>query len=285
MPSDAPVPTASPREGSEILGEAIAKLAIAGVENPEREARLLRKNFPDAAEFDAALARRCAREPMSHILGVREFWSLDFAVTAAVLDPRPDSETLIEAALAELPDRTRAWRILDLGTGSGCLLLALLSELPSATGLGIDASARALGVALANAARLGLAARAQFAERDWRHGIEGRFDVIVANPPYIPSGAIDALQPEVARYEPRTALDGGPDGLDAYRVILPALPRHLAEGGLAVLEVGDGQAAAVAEMAQNAGFTVTIRRDLGARERCVVLRPAKKNIGKTAIRH
>jgi release factor glutamine methyltransferase len=163
-------------------------------------------------------------------------------------------------------------------------LLALLSELPNATGLGIDASPRALGVALANAARLGLASRAQFAERDWRHGIEGHFDAIVANPPYIPSGEIDRLQPEVARFEPRAALDGGPDGLDAYRAILPVLPRNLAEGGVAVIELGAGQAAAVAEMAQNAGFSVTIRRDLGARERCLVLRPAKKNIGKTAIR-
>lgn len=264
--------------------DAVARLRAAGVDDPERETRLLQKYFSDATAFDAALARRCAREPMSHILGVREFWSLDFAVTPAVLDPRPDSETLIEATLAELADKSRAWRILDLGTGSGCLLLALLSELPHATGLGIDASPRALGVALANAARLGLAGRAQFAERDWRQGLEGSFDAIVANPPYIRSGEIDLLQPEVARYEPRAALDGGPDGLDAYRAILPALPRHLAEGGVAVLEFGMGQTAAVAEMAQNAGFSVTIRRDLGGRERGLVLRQTKKNIGKTAIR-
>ena len=266
------------------VARAIEQLRAAGVDESEREARLLQKYFPEAAAFDAALARRCTREPMSYILGVREFWSLDFAVTPAVLDPRPDSETLIEAALAELSDKSRPWRILDLGTGSGCLLLALLSELPNATGLGIDASRRALGVALANAARLGLAGRAQFAERDWTQGIKGMFDVIVANPPYIPSAEIDTLQAEVARHEPREALDGGPDGLDAYRVILPALTRPLAEDGIAVLEFGMGQAAAVAEMAQNAGFSVTIRRDWGGRERSLVLRPAKKNIGKTAIR-
>jgi release factor glutamine methyltransferase len=263
---------------------AVEALRAAGVDEPEREARLLQKYFPHAAEFEAALERRCAREPLSHILGVREFWSLDFMVTRACLDPRPDSETLVEAVLAALPDRAHPWRILDLGTGSGCLLLALLSELPRATGLGVDSSPAALGVALANAQRLGLAPRARFAERDWAHGIEGSFDVIVANPPYIPSGEIDALAPEVARYEPRAALDGGPDGLAAYRTIVPALPRHLAEGGIAALEVGDGQAAAVGELSRAAGLNVTICRDLAGRERCLILRKSKKNIGKSAIR-
>lgn len=266
------------------IARAVASLRAAGVDEPERDARLLQKYFPDAADFDAALARRRAREPMSHILGVREFWSLDFVVTRACLDPRPDSETLVEAVLAKIPDRGRPWRILDLGTGSGCLLLALLSELPRATGLGIDSSPAALGVALANAQRLGLAARAQFAERDWTHGIEGIFDVIVANPPYIPSGEIDALAPEVARYEPRAALDGGADGLAAYLAIVPALPRHLAEGGFAAVEVGAGRAGLVAEMARGVGLDVTIRPDLARRERCLVLEKSKKNIGKTAIR-
>ena len=261
------------------LAEAAKQLAAAGIDEAEREARLLQRYFPDAAAFDAALARRAAREPMSYILGVREFWSLEFAVTRACLDPRPDSETLVEAVLEALPDRARGVRILDLGTGSGCLLLALLSELPNATGMGIDASAQALGVALGNAHRLGLGPRAQFAQRDWTQGLEGRYDVIVANPPYIPTAEIDRLEPEVARYEPRAALDGGADGLAAYRAIVPALGRHLAEGGIAALEVGAGQAGLVGEMARSAGFDVAIRRDLAGRERCLILRQVKKTVG------
>jgi release factor glutamine methyltransferase len=268
-----------------LLIEAAARLASAGIESPEREARLLQRYFPEAADFAAALARRVAREPMSHILGRREFWSLEFAVTSAVLDPRPDSETLVEAVLAALPERTRPYRLLDLGTGSGCLLLALLSELPHATGLGIDASAAALDVARANAARLGLADRARFAPGDWAQGLDGLFDVIVANPPYIPTAEIAALQPEVALWEPRAALDGGPDGLAAYRTLVPALPRHLAEEGLAAIEIGADQAAAVGEIARESGLDAAIRRDLAGHDRCLILRKSKKNIGNLSIRY
>jgi len=262
-----------------ILAEAAQRLSAAGIADAEREARLLQRYFPETAEFDAAVARRAAREPMSHILGVREFWSLEFAVTPAVLDPRPDSETVVEAVLEALPDRARPYRILDLGTGTGCLLLALLSELPNATGVGTDASPQALGVALGNAHRLGLSARAQFAERDWTEGVEGRYDVIVSNPPYIPTAEIDRLEPEVVRFEPRAALDGGADGLKAYRAIIPALGRHLADGGIAALEIGADQGVKVSEIARSAGFETAIRRDLAGRERCLILRQGKKTIG------
>jgi release factor glutamine methyltransferase len=253
------------------IADAIEKLGAAGIEDPARDARLLQRHAESEAAFDAMIARRAAREPASHILGRREFWSLDFAVTRACLDPRPDSETVVEAALSKLADRGRAWRILDLGTGSGCLLLALLSELPAATGLGVDKSPEALGIALGNAQRLGLGTRARFVERDWMRGLDGAFDVVVSNPPYIPTAEIESLQPEVTRYEPRLALDGGQDGLDAYRAIIPSLARLLAPGGFAALEVGAIQAMAVGQMARAAGFATECRADLAGRDRCLIL--------------
>jgi release factor glutamine methyltransferase len=253
------------------LAQAIDALAAAGIEDAMREARLLQRQAADETAFDAMIARRAAREPVSYILGRREFWSLDFAVTPACLDPRPDSETVVEAVLAKLPDRNRAWRILDLGTGSGCLLLALLSELPNATGVGLDVSPEALGVALGNAHRLGLGNRARFMERDWARGLDGEFDVIVANPPYIPSAEIETLAPEIARYEPRRALDGGKDGLDAYRAIIPNLGRALAPGGFAALEIGATQAERVGRLAREAGFAAECRPDLAGRDRCLIV--------------
>ncbi|HXP77293.1 MAG TPA: peptide chain release factor N(5)-glutamine methyltransferase, partial [Stellaceae bacterium] len=218
------------------------------------------------------LARRSAREPVSRILGYREFWSLRFELSAAALDPRPDSETLVESVLAALGARGRAFRILDFGTGSGCLLLALLSELPNAIGTGIDCSEGALETARRNAAALGLAGRARFVRGNWGDGLTGKWDVILANPPYIPSHELPGLMPEVALYEPRPALDGGADGLEAYRALAPAIARLLAPTGIAALEVGAGQATAAAGIMAKAGLALrTIRHDLSGVDRCLVL--------------
>lgn len=220
-------------------------------------------------------ARRMKREPMAYILGEREFWGLPFAVTPAVLVPRPDSETVIEAVLALMPDRGRPWRILDLGTGSGCLLLTLLHEYPVATGVGLDASPEALDVARRNARALGLVDRAILRPGDWRSpgwvdGIGGPFDLVVSNPPYIESDAIDGLMPEVGRHEPRLALDGGGDGLDAYRAITAAGPGLLAVGGYLVVEGGEGQVPEIEGLFVQAGLSPAGRwKDLGGIERVV----------------
>lgn len=271
------------------IDRAARQLAAAGIEEPRRDARLLLADALGvgqgalltaddrpidaraAARFAAHVARRAAREPVSRILGVREFWSLPFRLTPATLDPRPDSETLIEAALAAVPDRAAPLRLLDLGTGSGCLLLALLSELPQATGLGVDNDSAALAVAAENARALGFAARAEFRRGDWGHGLAERFDLVVANPPYIAEGDIAGLAPEVALHEPRGALAGGVDGLDAYRLLAPQLAGLLRDGGSAVLEFGRGQSHDVeglltAESLEIRGF----RGDLGGTVRCVV---------------
>lgn len=232
----------------------------------------------DLARLRELLARRRGREPMAQILGRREFWSLDFIVTGDTLTPRPDSETVIAAALAWLDrERMSAPRVLDLGTGTGCLLLALLHECAEATGLGLDISAAAIAVAEENAARLGLANRAEFRRADWNDdwmdGRDAPFDLILANPPYIPAGEIDGLQPEVARYEPRVALDGGTDGLDAYRDLTGNMARWLRPGGAALLEIGQGQDTKVGALASTADLAVTaVERDLAGIARCVVLR-------------
>ncbi len=280
-------------ELASVLREAGQRLGRAGVEAPVREARLLAGavlaaepaaliagsgrtiDADQLGRLGAAIDRRAAREPLSHILGSREFWSLAFRVDGNVLDPRPDSETLVEAGLAALAGRDRPWRLLDLGTGSGCLLLALLAELPAATGLGIDRSPAALAVAADNADRLGLAARARFAGGDWGAGLTGQFDLILCNPPYIPSQAIEGLAPEVALYEPRLALDGGPDGLACYRHLAPQLGPLAAPGGTILLELGDGQADAVASLMAGAGLVVRgVKRDLAGRARVILLQPA-----------
>jgi len=207
---------------------------------------------------------------MSSILGRREFWSLDFVVTPDTLAPRPDSETLIEAVLAALPDRSAPLSLVDFGTGTGCLLLTLLSELPNAEGIGIDISRPALAIAGGNAKRLGLADRCRFLCSDWSAALEGRFDLIISNPPYIPSGDIAGLEPEVARFEPLSALDGGADGLDAYRALAAQIPPLLKPGGIGAFEVGAGQAPQVAALLAEAGLTPRgIHRDLGGIERVV----------------
>jgi release factor glutamine methyltransferase len=207
------------------------------------------------------------------MLGEKEFWSLAFEVGPAVLIPRPETETVVEAVLDEIAERGAALRLLDLGTGSGCLLLALLSELPNATGLGIDDSAAALAIARRNAARLGLAARAGFAQGRWGEGLRGAFDVIVSNPPYIAESEWPGLQPEIRTFEPKAALVAGPDGLAAYRALAPDCARLLARDGLCALEIGHGQGDAVAEILARHGLQVTQRRrDLAGIERCVVVR-------------
>lgn len=236
----------------------------------DRGALLLRSDRSiDPQAFENLVARRALGEPVAYITGHREFWSLDFMVTPAVLIPRPDTETLIEAALAEgvVPAT-----ILDLGTGSGALLLAALTEFPFATGLGIDASPAALAVARCNAERFGLADRATFKTGDWGQGITTAFDLILSNPPYVEGNA--ELAPDVRDHEPASALFAGPEGMDDYRRLVPQLPGLLAPRGVAIVEIGHTQADAVLALAAANGLTGTVRRDLAGRDRCVVLRLA-----------
>lgn len=223
-----------------------------------------------AARLDAALARRLAGEPVARILGAWEFWGLPFRLAPETLVPRPDTETLVEAALAACPDHGSALRILDLGTGSGCILVALLSELPRAYGLGLDRSPAALRTARENAAANGVGTRAGFAAGDWCDALGGPFDLVVSNPPYIASGLIPSLDREVRLHDPAVALDGGPDGLDAYRRILDAAGAGtlLAPGGSLVLEIGFDQATAVRALARAAGLADRgLRHDLAGHDR------------------
>ncbi len=223
-------------------------------------------NF-DPQGYEKLVDRRAAGEPVAHITGTREFWSLTLKVSPAVLIPRPDTETLVEVALklcAHPPVR-----ILDLGTGSGALLLACLSEWPNATGLGVDASLAALAVAQENAQPTGLAGRANFRLGDWGQGLSERFDLILSNPPYI--AETEEISEEVRTFEPASALFAGGDGLDDYRRILPQLPSLLNPGGLAVLEIGHKQGPALMAMAADHGFTASLHPDLAGRDRCVAL--------------
>ncbi len=219
--------------------------------------------------------RRLNHEPLSHIIGERGFWTLTFKVNAHVLDPRPDSETLIEAILRHRPSLDVARRVLDFGTGSGCLLLSLLHEWPHATGVGVDLSAAALEVAQENARQLGLDERVEFVQSNWGAGLDGAalFDVIVSNPPYIAESEINSLQPEVRLHEPPMALFAGPDGLAAYRALLPDVVRLLKPSGLLALEVGIHQAAPVCALVQQAGLQVAdVHNDLGGIPRCIIAR-------------
>ena len=219
------------------------------------------------------IERRCRREPVSRIVGRREFWSLDFAISPATLDPRPDSETLVEAILAALPDEKVPLRVLDLGTGSGCLLLALLSALPRAWGLGVDVCEAALTTARANAARLGLTSRTRFVCGDWSDAVTGHWQVIVSNPPYIKDSDIANLDPEVANFDPPRALAGGVDGLSAYRRLVPAAAQLLASDGVAAFEFGLGLADPLKTILASRGFTdIREIRDLAGLPRCFLCR-------------
>jgi len=285
---NAPVTTA-PQTIGDALTRATNALAASGVEAARRGARLLLQEATGGtaetllAHKDCALTpaqqmcyarligRRRAREPVSRILGTREFWGLDFAISPATLDPRPDSETLIQCALAGIGDRAAPWNVLDLGTGSGCLLLALLSDLPAAHGAGCDASAAAVVTARANAAALGLSRRAAFYVGDWAEALDARFDVILANPPYIPDMEISALAPEVRDFDPHRALDGGGDGLAAYRAIAPQIAALLAPRGRAVIEVGAGQAPQASAILSAQGLSVADPvPDFAGVERCII---------------
>lgn len=234
---------------------------------------LLLRHMQDAApaEFEQLVARRERHEPVAYIVGCKEFYGHEFLVAPGVLIPRMDSETTVAAALEAVP---RPHRVLDCGTGSGALLLTLLAEVPSARGIGIDRSEAALAIADRNAARLGLADRAQLLRRDWdepgwAEGL-GCFDLVLANPPYVEDDA--PIAPAVRQWEPGGALFAGAEGLDAYRALIPQLPAVLAESGVAVLEIGAGQADAVAALAPASGFASELRRDLGGRPRALVLR-------------
>lgn len=227
--------------------------------------------------IEALLDRRLGREPVAYITGRREFWSLRLSVTPAALIPRPDSETLIEAVLDDVGDRSAPLRVLDLGTGSGCLALALLSELSNATAVAVDLSADALQLARANAAALGLGNRVHLVAADWATALTGPFDIVVANPPYVAAAAWGGLAPEIRLFEPQAALVGGDDGLSAYRSIIPDLPRVLAPSGRAYLECGHEQSARIADLLNAHGFTaIAVRADLGGRARCIRASRASK---------
>ena len=221
------------------------------------------------AGFDALIARRQAREPIAYIIGHRDFWTISLDVGPGVLIPRPDSETLIEAAVEHFGAVGPA-RVLDLGVGSGALLLAALAEWPRATGLGVDRSAAAVDIALGNAARLGLLARATIRLGDWSDGINERFDLLLCNPPYIEGQAV--LPPDVADYEPASALFAGADGLDDYRRLAPRIAGLLAPGGLAAIEIGADQAGAVLALLAAAGLEGAVRRDLAGRDRAIIVK-------------
>jgi release factor glutamine methyltransferase len=208
----------------------------------------------EAASAAALAQRRLAREPVARIIGRKEFWGLDFAVTSATLVPRPDTETVVEAALVAIPDRSLPLRIADFGTGTGALLLALLSELPKATGIGTDLSAAALTVARDNALHLGVASRADFVACDYGAALRGPFDLVVCNPPYIASGEIAGLDAEVRDYDPRLALDGGLSGLDGYRAVVADAGRILSAHGILVVELGAGQASSVTDLMREGGI-------------------------------
>lgn len=265
------------------------RLEAAGVDAPVIDARLLleaaagagradiladphRPLSDDQAEhLERLLRRREAREPVSHILGRKGFWSVELKCTPDVLTPRPDTETLVDGLLKSLPAEAPV-RVLDLGTGSGAILLALLAERPAWSGVGVDISPQALAVARENAALLELADRASFVHAAWTEGQpDGAFDAVASNPPYIPSGDIEGLDPEVSRYEPRLALDGGADGLDAYRVLAPEVLRVLKPGGVFALEIGHDQGLAVEGLMRTAGAgECRVVGDLGRRDRVVI---------------
>jgi release factor glutamine methyltransferase len=268
-----------------------AQFRAAGIGTPDVDARILvghalrldhaalaaaaarRLNAADLAAIAALSERRLKREPVARIVGTKEFWTLELRIGPDTLVPRPESETIVEAALDAIGaagPRTRPLRVADLGTGSGALLLTLLSELPNAVGIGTDISVGALVVARDNARRLGLT-RAHFVACDMAAALGGRFDVIVANPPYIPTATIGALAPEVRDYDPRAALDGGVDGLDGYRAIAAAAPALLTPDGAVVVELGTGVADAVAALFSAAGLApAAARPDLSGKPRALL---------------
>jgi release factor glutamine methyltransferase len=276
--------TAAEVTAAEVLRAAVLRLREVGIDDPARDARKLLAHAmrisPDRVTlhlpeplaqdhrraFEEAIALRAKRQPVSQIIGAREFFGRRFHVTKDTLDPRPETEVLVEVALARPFSR-----VLDLGTGTGCILLSLLAERANVTGVGADVSSRALLVAAANAVALELQDRADWLCSDWFADVEGRFDLIVSNPPYIAADEMAALEPEVRDWEPHQALTPGGDGLAAYRAISRGADAHLTEGGHIAVEIGPSQGAAVMDMFRTAGFRdVHLRQDLDGRDRVVV---------------
>lgn len=275
-----------------LLAAARARLATGEIETPDLDARvLLRHAFglsdvalitdgdasasaEDAARLADFLDRRLAGEPVARVLGRREFWGMDFDLSPQTLVPRPDTEILVEAVLDAIGDRNEASRIVDFGTGTGCILVALLAELPHARGTGVDISAEAVATACGNAARLGVGARAQFLLGNWGEGLSEPFDVVVSNPPYLRDEELANLSREVREHDPARALVSGPEGLEAYRHVVADARRLLVPGGLLALELGIGQEDAVRAIAVEAGFLVggPARRDLGGISRAFLAR-------------
>lgn len=257
-------------DGSSLTPRLDAELLMAHALDVVREHLLLAHLDEEApASFEPLLRRRQAGEPIAYIIGRRAFWTIELEVGPGALIPRPDSETLIEAAVAHFRS-TGPGRILDLGTGPGTLLLAALSEWPTASGVGIDRSEEALALARGNALRLGLSDRAEFRPGDWTSGVEERFDLILCNPPYVEEGA--DLAKDVSAFEPHGALFAGPDGLDDYRRLAPAIEPVLAHDGIACIEIGAGQEEAVCALFAAEGFEVRSRSDLAGHTRCLILR-------------
>ncbi|MEO6582398.1 MAG: peptide chain release factor N(5)-glutamine methyltransferase [Sphingomicrobium sp.] len=246
-----------------------AELLLAYAHGIKREQLLLAPPAAVPPEFEELLARRLAGEPIAYIVGTRAFWTVELEVTPDVLIPRPDSETLIDAAVAHFKGTPGPNRVLDLGTGSGALLLAALDQWPGATGIGIDNSAAALAVAQGNADRLGLGDRAELRLGDWADGIDERFDLVLCNPPYVAVGA--PLGTGVAEHEPQAALFAGNDGLDALRRIAPQLPRLLEPGGLAAVEIGYDQTGSAAALLAGGGLAASLAHDLAGRPRAILL--------------
>lgn len=279
----------------DILREFKQKLEEAGMDTPDLDARLLVQGMleisheelllnydrllakAEESSLRKALARRLRHEPVSRIVGIRGFWKSDFKITSQTLDPRPDSETLIEAALHWAPKNSETLRVLDIGTGSGCLLLSLLLEWPQAVGIGIDINPGAVRAAIANERLLGLQKRVAFQAIDWEdYKPKGRCDVLISNPPYIAETERESLSPEVLDYDPPEALFAGADGLDAYRALARLVPRWLKPGGLALYEIGHTQAKAVKELLAAHGQTVLeTRQDLAGHDRVIVARLAE----------
>jgi release factor glutamine methyltransferase len=276
---------------NELLSQSVERLRMAKLDTPELDARVLIKYAlklndaeligsadrlvsPDcAAVLESMIARRVRGEPVARIVGQKEFWGLSFELNVHTLVPRPETETLIDAALAAF-GRGGPKKVLDLGTGTGCLLLGTLSEYPQAEGVGVDIAPKAVEVAAANGRRLGFAGRAEFVVSDWDEKVEGSFDLVLSNPPYILREDIEKLAPEVRLHDPLPALDGGPDGLSAYRQIAAAAARRLAPDGVLIAELGLGQEAAVAAIMTGAGLIVDgpARPDLAGIPRALVVR-------------
>lgn len=245
-----------------------------GSSTPQLDARVLAEHARDEAELEAFVARRAQGEPVAQILGSKGFWTLELKVTRDVLCPRPDTETILDALLKHRPDKAREYRVLDLGTGSGCLVLSVLSEYPQVRADAVDVSEAALDVARENARANGLEGRVCFHQGEWCAPLpqEARYDIVVSNPPYIPTADIEGLDRDVREYEPHLALDGGADGLDCYRVLAKQLKGRMVPGGIALMEVGAGQSEDVADIMKTSGWTVIeIAKDLAQIARVVVL--------------